>query len=70
MVVDWNGDVVLCCDDWNHREVLGNLKEKSIEDIWFGDRLKQIREMHLKEEFDKVPICHACNKKTIWWLIN
>ncbi len=70
MVVDWNGDVVLCCDDWNHREVLGNLKEGSIEDIWFGERLKKIRENHLAGEFDKVPLCAACNKKTIWWLLN
>jgi len=70
MVVDWNGDVVLCCDDWNHREVLGNLKDKSIEDIWFGERLKQIREAHLNGEFEKVPLCLGCNKKTIWWLLN
>ncbi len=70
MVVDWNGDVVLCCDDWSHREVLGNLKNQNIEDIWFGERLKKIREAHLNGEFDKIPLCQGCNKKTIWWLLN
>ena len=67
--MDWNGDVVLCCDDWNHQVILGNLKKERIEEIWFGNRLKAIRELHKKGEFDKISICSGCNKKTIWWLV-
>jgi radical SAM protein with 4Fe4S-binding SPASM domain len=70
MVVDWNGDVVLCCDDWNHSTVLGNLKKESIEEIWKGEKLRKIREAHVKREFFKVPMCAGCNKKSIWWLVN
>ena len=68
MVIDWNGDVVLCCDDWNHSTVLGNLKKQTIEEIWKGEKLKKIREAHVKGEFYKVPICSGCNKKSVWWL--
>lgn len=68
MVVDWNGDVVLCCDDWNHSTILGNLKNQSIEEIWKGDKLRKIREAHVKGEFYKVPLCAGCNKKSVWWL--
>jgi radical SAM protein with 4Fe4S-binding SPASM domain len=68
MVVDWNGDVVLCCDDWNHSTVLGNLKKESIEKIWKGEKLRKIKEAHIKGEFHKIPICAGCNKKSIWWL--
>jgi len=70
MIVDWNGDVVLCCDDWNHSTILGNLKKQTIEEIWKGEKLKQIREAHVKREFWKVPLCSGCNKKSIWWMIN
>lgn len=70
MIVDWNGDVVLCCDDWNHSTVLGNLKKQTIEEIWRGEKLKKIREAHVKGEFYKVPICSACNKKSVWWMVN
>jgi radical SAM protein with 4Fe4S-binding SPASM domain len=70
MIVDWNGDVVLCCDDWNHSTILGNLKKQTIEEIWKGNKLKEIREAHKKGEFYKVPLCAGCNKKTIWWMIN
>lgn len=68
MVVDWNGDVVLCCDDWNHSTVLGNLQKQTIEEIWNGEKLKKIREAHIKREFYKVPLCSGCNKKSVWWL--
>lgn len=70
MVVDWNGDVVLCCDDWNHSTILGNLKKQTIEEIWKGEKLRKIREAHVKEEFWKVPLCSGCNKKSVWWMVN
>ncbi|MCD6220265.1 radical SAM protein [Candidatus Calescamantes bacterium] len=30
----FNGDVVLCCMDWRREVVLGNVRDKSIEEIW------------------------------------
>jgi radical SAM protein with 4Fe4S-binding SPASM domain len=70
MVIDWNGDVVLCCDDWNHSTVLGNLKEQTIEEIWNGEKLRNIRKAHINGEFYKVRLCSECNKKSVWWMIN
>lgn len=70
MVVDYNGDVVLCCDDWNHSTVLGNLKKQTIEEIWKGEKLKKIKEAHVKGEFWKVPLCSGCNKKSVWWMVD
>jgi radical SAM protein with 4Fe4S-binding SPASM domain len=70
MVIDWNGDVVLCCDDWNHSTILGNLRKQSIEDVWRGSKLKNIKKFHIKREFAKVPLCSGCNKKSIWWMVN
>ena len=34
MVVAFNGDAVLCCEDMGRKVVLGNLKNKSIQDVW------------------------------------
>jgi len=69
LVVDWNGDAVLCCDDWNHSMVLGNLKTESIEEIWRGKKLTKIRKLHKEGKFEKIPLCSNCNKKSIWWFI-
>jgi radical SAM protein with 4Fe4S-binding SPASM domain len=70
MVIDWDGDVVLCNNDWEHLAVLGNLKKQTIEEVWMGEPLKKIREAHVKREFHKIPLCADCNKKSIWWMVD
>ncbi len=69
LTIDWDGDAVLCCDDWSHSVILGNLKKDSIKDIWNGEKLREIREFHKKREFYKIPLCKNCNKKSVWWLV-
>lgn len=69
MVIDWDGEVVLCCNDCLHEIVLGNLNKESIKDVWFGKRIKAIRKIHKEGDFSKIPFCNRCNKRTIWWLI-
>ncbi len=69
MVIDWDSNVVLCCDDYSHQIVLGNLKNQTVKEIWNGDKLKKIREEHINENFHKIPLCSGCNKKTVWWLV-
>lgn len=38
-----NGDVVLCCNDFGMRHILGNLKQQSYEEILHGEELTRIR---------------------------
>ncbi|MFV9645511.1 MAG: SPASM domain-containing protein [Desulfobacterales bacterium] len=46
MVICFNGDVVLCCNDMGQKEVIGSLQNNTIEEVWNGPgmvaRLKQI----------------------------
>lgn len=41
----FNGDVVLCCMDWNREVVLGNLNTSSISELWNSKHRKKIEEM-------------------------
>lgn len=43
IVVDYNGDVLLCPHDWNKTLKFGNLKNENIFDIWKGKSLNNIR---------------------------
>ena len=36
MLVDWNGDVFLCSQDWQRRQTIGNIMQSEIFDIWNG----------------------------------
>ncbi|MFZ1948001.1 MAG: radical SAM/SPASM domain-containing protein [bacterium] len=39
----WNGELVLCCGDYDARTALGNVREKPIADILSGDYARRIR---------------------------
>jgi hypothetical protein len=43
MGILWNGDVTFCCDDYNGELVVGNVKEKSLLEIYEGKEFKKIR---------------------------
>jgi radical SAM protein with 4Fe4S-binding SPASM domain len=55
-----DGTVTVCCTDFRLLMALGNLNEKSLEEIWFGERAKEIRLMHINGEQDKILSCKFC----------
>lgn len=44
ILVDYNGDVLLCPHDWNKTLKFGNLKNEKLFDIWRGKALNGIRQ--------------------------
>lgn len=65
-----DGTVALCCNDWDGKEPLGNLRENSIYEIWHSDTLKRFRELHLEGKAYKIPMCRDCDSfhgGPSWW---
>lgn len=57
----YNGDVIPCCADWARTVVLGNVKEKSLREIWHGEKLNAIRNDFLAGNHALLPgICRSC----------
>jgi len=59
--IHWNGDMVLCCWDIEATTVLGNVKNKTIKEIFNSTRARHFRYLHRHEQFDCVPLCIDCN---------
>ncbi len=55
----WNGDMVLCCVDWERRHVFGNIHERSIKDIWNSDAYRQYRDRMRNNDFAGT-LCEHC----------
>lgn len=55
-----NGDVVLCCMDYNLKHVIGNLLTQTYDEIMNGEKLKEIIKMNEAVGFDKCSICKSC----------
>ena len=48
LTIDWNGDVLLCVQDWHKKLKFGNLSSETIESIWFSKRMNQYRKNLIK----------------------
>lgn len=57
--VAWNGNILMCCADPHHKEVLGHFPEDTVASVWQGERLQMIRESHLSGQF--TGICQTCD---------
>ena len=57
--VAWNGDILLCCADPHHKEVLGHFPEQSVHEVWTGKQLNAVRQSHLRGDYKG--ICTNCD---------
>lgn len=59
-MVDYNGDLILCPNDWSRNYIVGSLLETHIKDLWMGERMKDIRLKLANYNRDTSP-CNVCN---------
>ena len=60
MLIDGNGDVFLCPQDWQRRQTMGNIMQTKIFDIWSGPVLSKYRRKLLGGDRSLNP-CNQCN---------
>ena len=60
LLIDWNGDVFLCPQDWQRRQTMGNIMQTDFFDIWNGPVLSKYRRLLLKGD-RKLNPCNQCN---------
>lgn len=60
LLVDWNGNVYLCPQDWDRRLPVGNVMMENFFDVWNGKILNKYRKKHLSSRRDIAP-CNKCN---------
>lgn len=60
MMVDWNGDVLFCANDWGRTRVIGNLLQQSVSEVWMSSHMKKIR-LRLAEGDRSHKPCNTCS---------
>lgn len=56
-----DGRAVLCCWDAFARGVIGDIKNRTVEEIWLGNPNQQYRERLARGERDKIFLCSRCD---------
>lgn len=60
VVILWNGDVVLCCYDYDGFNVIGNINDAPLIEIWRGDRVNHIRDLFRERDTQRLSLCSNC----------
>lgn len=55
----WNGDIVLCCVDWERTTIFGNIHQQSIKEIWNSEAYKQHRQRMINRDVAET-LCENC----------
>ena len=61
MMIDWNGDVLLCLQDWNKTVKFGNVEHQSMFEIWVGAAMARRRVKLITDGRGKLSPCKGCN---------
>lgn len=58
--IDYNGDVLICSHDWGKKNIVGNLNEKTIEELWKNEIFNDSRKKLFKGDRSNSP-CNVCD---------
>ena len=60
LTIGADGLVMKCANDENNKEVIGDANKEKIFDIWHGEKMNSIRELHSQCGFLKSEVCKSC----------
>jgi hypothetical protein len=60
--IQWNGEVIPCCYDYNNKVILGNAFEQPVLDILNGEKYRLLRISHDEKKFGLFPFCNQCDQ--------
>ncbi len=65
-VITWDGKVIPCCFDKDAHFVLGDMNERTFEEIWRGDKYENFRASLLRSR-SEIEMCRNCTEGTKVW---
>lgn len=60
LVIGSDGRVLLCSNDEDGMQILGDVHDHSVYEIWHGEKLNQIRKLHQNGKFTELHVCQKC----------
>jgi hypothetical protein len=67
MIIDWRGEMLLCCEDIAGLWSLGNVADRTVAELWLGDRhqsiLATLAEAGGRESYG---FCRSCPRSGTW----
>lgn len=58
--INWNGDVTLCCGDYDNFMLVGNLLDMDLREIFNSRSADAYRQIILNKQYSKIKCCSTC----------
>ena len=65
LVIRPTGAVSLCCQDALGKYTLGNAREMTLDDIWYGTKFAEVRRQLIEKGRGVLPLCNHCDMSPI-----
>lgn len=62
MYINWKGEAILCCSDYEFKVVMGDMKKEHFEDVRKSSKYKAYRSAHIMRRGKRMPLCNRCNR--------
>ena len=61
LVIGADGLVMKCSNDEENREVIGDINQEAVHQVWHGEKMQSVRDMHLQfRGFMESAVCRKC----------
>ena len=61
MSIAWNGEVQLCCMDYEASCLKTNVREHTVAEVWNSVKISEYRDKHRDMDYKSMPICDNCD---------
>lgn len=58
--VNWNGDVTLCCSDYDNFLIIGNILDMDLKQLFNSHAANQYRDLIEKKQYGRIKCCSTC----------
>lgn len=65
LTISYKGDVMPCCTNFAPGLKLGSIHTDSLEDLWHGEKMSQLREQHRSGNYHENPVCRKCVRNLV-----
>jgi len=59
-VIQWNGDVTVCCYDAHLELKIGNVNETPLDELWYSEEMQRRRLLQIIGDFSYPEKCSKC----------
>lgn len=58
--INWNGDVTLCCGDYDNFMIVGNILDMDLKQLFTSLAANQYRDLIVKKQYGRIKCCSTC----------